>query len=1112
MLKLIFAPAGTAPAPFSQRPSLLLVPDQFSFEAERDCWLALGPEKAPEVQVFGFERLSDEVFRLYGGLAGNFADDTLKLLLMREALRAVRPALKLYGKLSARPDFVQQMLAAAEEFKRAAITPGALAEEAGTAASDSLREKLADLSLICESYDALLARSFYDPSNNLERAAALIEKNCYFTGKTVYVDQFKSFTARQLQILGLAMAQANEVTVALCLDADGSPLFDGVQETKRRLLRLAAEKGCKVLPPVQLTEPSRYAAPELAHFSRQLLRPAPRAYAGENKAVQCTALNSLYDEAGYVAASIAGLVREGYRYEDIAVVGRDMDARAPALQAAFDRYGIPWFFDGGDTADTMPLIRFVRRYCAMAAGNLPREEVLAFFKCGLLGLSAEEIAAFEDYLYVWRVSGEGMRQPFAHNPSGFSARPMELKEQQKLADAEKLRGLAVEAADRLREEISRKSLPEGVWAALCALQVPELQAARLAACIERGDETAAENERLTWEVLTGFLDAARTLSALRQREGEDDFTLREFRELLGLAAASARLAARPQTLDSVLLGSAERVRIGEKKVLFAVGAEDQVFPLTPGPGGIFTDRERKALQQDGLTLQGTIAERLADERFVAYQTLTAPSERLFISYAAGDLAGRLQAPSVLVANFTSIFPDTPIRRQQDLDPIFLCQSPSTLFLQYARCRGSEQGTLAASLRAVLEADPLYRERVARLDDAERQGRLALTDETLCRRIFCKTPPPKKCGGLVPARPQAGTRLRVVSKPPENRTMRLSPSQVEKFYSCPFAYFCRYGLGLRPRRRADLNPLSRGSVIHYLLERLLRRQDFVTMEKDRLRWHTERLLAEYLLSVMGGEDKPARFLYYYNRLLTTMLGILEALQDEFSASAFEVAGLEEAIAQGGVVEPLLLEAEKAQVQLGGKVDRVDWATLDGQTYVRVVDYKSGRKSFDKEEVSQGLNLQMLLYLFAIWQSSSGKYQDIRPAGVLYMPVRPPVPDAGRGEEGEKTYRMSGLLLNDERVLRAMEPSLEGRFLPVKAGVKGLTGKKYLETSEGFSALKKEAERLVTRMADELMSGRIAPDPQKSGQFDPCPSCDFRAACGGSTGDTRDTARQAEPALE
>ena len=110
-----------------------------------------------------------------------------------------------------------------------------------------------------------------------------------------------------------------------------------------------------------------------------------------------------------------------------------------------------------------------------------------------------------------------------------------------------------------------------------------------------------------------------------------------------------------------------------------------------------------------------------------------------------------------------------------------------------------------------------------------------------------------------------------------------------------------------------------------------------------------------------------------------------------------------------------------------MDRVDLYTNGGVTYVRVVDYKTGKKAFDYTDILNGMGLQMLIYLFALEEHGGEAFgKKLQPAGVLYFPARRPIlPAAGRmtAEEADAKRRAEltrqGILSNDEVVLRAME---------------------------------------------------------------------------------------------
>ena len=77
----------------------------------------------------------------------------------------------------------------------------------------------------------------------------------------------------------------------------------------------------------------------------------------------------------------------------------------------------------------------------------------------------------------------------------------------------------------------------------------------------------------------------------------------------------------------------------------------------------------------------------------------------------------------------------------------------------------------------------------------------------------------------------------------------------------------------------------------------------------------------------------------------------------------------------------------RLSVSGKVDRVDGWLHDGRLYLRVVDYKTGKKSFDLSDLRYGLGIQMLLYLFTLEQEGRSYFgYPIVPAGVLYHPAR------------------------------------------------------------------------------------------------------------------------------
>lgn len=188
-------------------------------------------------------------------------------------------------------------------------------------------------------------------------------------------------------------------------------------------------------------------------------------------------------------------------------------------------------------------------------------------------------------------------------------------------------------------------------------------------------------------------------------------------------------------------------------------------------------------------------------------------------------------------------------------------------------------------------------------------------------------------------------------------------------------------------------------------------------------------------------------------------------------------------------------------LRGFVDRVDlWEDATGR-FLRVTDYKTGQKKFDYCDISQGIGLQMLLYLFALGHGGRELFgEGLRPGGVEYFPARAPylkadapLDPAEAEEERVKAFSRSGLFLEDRRVLGAMEPEVLGDRLPVVEKKDGsLTGS--LATSEQFRLLEGYVFHLLADMVSEIASGSVSPNPYSRGTaHDACRFCPYAPVC-------------------
>ncbi|MBQ1244966.1 MAG: PD-(D/E)XK nuclease family protein [Clostridia bacterium] len=252
-------------------------------------------------------------------------------------------------------------------------------------------------------------------------------------------------------------------------------------------------------------------------------------------------------------------------------------------------------------------------------------------------------------------------------------------------------------------------------------------------------------------------------------------------------------------------------------------------------------------------------------------------------------------------------------------------------------------------------------------------------------------------------------------------------------------------------------------------------------------------------------------HLFKRLYRAVLTLVENIKKEFSNSEFKPRFFELEIGERDISTPSPITFESkngTKITLYGKIDRVDTYERDGNVYVRVVDYKTGSKDFSLDTLDYGINMQMLIYLFSIWKTENELFKkrlgrkdegEIIPAGVLYMTASVDDARSDSLDEAEiekatdKKFSRSGLFLNDESILRAMDR--EFKYIPIKLTKAGeLSPKKALASASDFGEILKKIEDVLSTLCDEMKAGRIDAVPVNTPKItSPCTYCNLRPIC-------------------
>ncbi len=672
----------------------------------------------------------------------------------------------------------------------------------------------------------------------------------------------------------------------------------------------------------------------------------------------------------------------------------------------------------------------------------------------------------ENYTFLWNLSGKKWREEWTDSPAGFTESPKP-GDAALLAELNRCRRAVVAPLEHFAErtaDTDGEGMAEAVFRLLEELHAAENLKRFAGRLSGEGNPALAERELRVWDLLMKILD--QTALVLEKAK----VTAARYAELLRLVIRSSRIASIPQGLDEVTVGAANRSRPEGPKVVFLIGCVQGEFPMSAGAGGLISDRERHELIGMGLNLNDTGEGAAVQERFLAYSSMSAASDRLFLSYPVSDAEGKANSPSSIVTETRAVLPKVKIWSELFLEQSYFASAQGPA-LELAAQRWNTDDSLSSTLKELLRRRGLGKE-LSSLASASERRPLEFRD-------------PSKAAGLF------------------GRDLSVSATQIEKYHLCRFQYFCRYGVDAKERRTAELDALEYGSLMHYLLQRLFQEVGNVpVLQMSGAALHSVilKFLREYVETRFGGlANRTPRFAYLISRLADSAQAVARRIAEELAQSAFEPVDFELPI--GGSIPSLEIPLpDGGKVVIDGKIDRVDLMEREGIRYLRVVDYKTGQKEFRISDVLYGMNLQMLIYLAALCENGKRRYGTTRPAGVLYMPANRPSPAAERGIGREKLekvcrkqLRMDGLILNDAKVVEGMEPDGKGTFLPVtlKGGVPSGAG--HLITERELRQVFRYIRSLIADMAAGLKAGKIAAVPL-SGGYDACAWCPYAAVCG------------------
>lgn len=1127
--------------------SLLLVPDQFSLQAERDAFFYLDKTGLMDLAVVDFSALGHKILKEAGGPVPPLIDKYGRHMLLTRILEESDDALKIYKGVRGKNSFVERVNMLISEMKRSEVSVDMLREVSESLENSSfLKYKLEDIVTLFSLYEEAIAGKYLDSEDYITFYGDKMLDSSLVAASDVWVYGFDTFTPKNMLVLERILKTARSLNIVMtwedaaktppersAKDDAGDPsqsgdaawpgdagflaaddredLFSLTGFVIRNLVKMAEdlneEVTCQAITGSGRNNLWSRTLREISVSPEDTLQ-------GKDPRITAVCTSNIYAEADRAAAYILQLVREhGYRFGDIVVVCNDTGLRSGVIRRTFVRWGIPVFIDQKRKVIQHPVVGFLLSLLEIIGSGYRDSAVMQLIKSGFLGLAEEEQDALENYVQQFKIRGTLWKKPFSRMGDNYTAEDLnrfnELREQ--------VVSVIETARDRIGKYNTAGEKIRGLYGFLADDFMMEDRIEAMAkAQQEAGFLDGAAETGQSWNVICRIFDQ------IVETVGEERLSGRALRQIVEAGLAEMEIGIVPVNPDSVLVGTMQRTRVGRVKALLVLGANEGLLPLQKTDEGLLSEREKAVLEEMDLEFSRTEDMVKQEERLAIYRTLSQPEERLYISCSRIDETGGELRPSAVLRELENFLQS----RAESDDSVVLGDLEDGSVPEIAV---SPKGTISYLTDAFREY----------LEDGK------LDEDWLYAGLWYGSHEPEELerirrGMEFDNKQNAlGGQLADALYRGDRRAIEASASRLEKYSGCPFAHFISYGLRPEDLRVFEMGPREIGDIYHECIMKLSQRltagedalqgpeavpvaitdpdSRWMKITQEECREEIRRILQEETGTYREGLLASGRNeSYRTERIVDICSRVAWAMIGQVRRGRIREMYFEQPFARGAQLPPIRVTVGEHEVLIKGKIDRMDVLEMpeheDGlETAVRIVDYKTGGDSVDVEHFRSGYKLQLMLYLKAATQK-----QEVKPAGVFLFKIREIDADAdmkniypGREameERMEDAYKLEGIVLDDMDLIDAMDTEIGGasKVLPIKYVKKngtysGSSGG-YLFSREEFEELSAQVDRQVDRICREICDGKIDIRPKKEKKKDmegnyktSCKYCSYKSIC-------------------
>ena len=1038
------------------KPLVILVPEQFTHLAEKRLISRIGSIIQGKAEILSFARLAKFVNSEYPSTRKKI-NSIARSLIMSEVIGEAK--LNYYKNISLDTGFIDECINEISEFKKYNFSCDDVFMLSKKVSDKGLSLKLSDLAEVYSKYEEVISSSYADSDDELGILAENLEKYSPYKDYTFIFDEFSSFNPIEKRIISALSAQCENVYMTFCCDMSDKYkyLFKPTIDTSESVKKVCLEKGCVVSEPVIL-ESTYYNNDEISFLEKNIFSfPADR-YEGKNEYISVFTPENPHDEITEVACKIKKLVSENnIRYKDISIVCSDISSYSHIFRSVFSSFDIPYFVDEKTSVLKHSIVYYVVNILDVYLSGYSCEAVTNFLKSGYISAKRSEIIDCDNFINAtnaskntWLIDEKWKKTLELYSEDdALLAKNIENVRKKYILPLAKLH-------DSIKGKNSVKFISEEIYKFLMNSGFDKRVSEYIEFFKSENNIYMAKQYESVWKVLIDTLDMLVFVL------GDKKINLSDYRKYLYTALSEQKIGIIPTSVDAVVIGDIKRSKSEFSICQFVVGVYDGVFPAPSKGGCIITDADKKKISDAGYEFSVTSGDSAYFDRFLIYSCLTHPTERLYISYPLSDFEYKATRPSFTLTLLERVFKNINISSTVDsLESKIATEKNALEFLSKSAYLISEGESPDERWKDV------YSYFVSKGN----------SDAIKSINSY-----------IAPSEPVIKLNKELMDRLFKDEFYS-SISRIQKYNSCRYLYYLEYMLGLSEKKSFEPAARDIGNFVHSLLE-----MTFKKMEADGVKIEdTDKSYFENLAAPLFEEHKHQMFAFSdelsegekhkFEICKKLVISALMNIRSHLVASAFRPIGHEIVFSDDSYGTINIKLDNGKTLKITGKIDRADSFENENGTFLRVVDYKTGNKSFDLSQVYHGLDVQLIVYLNTLVKSMPHSHH----AGALYFRIYSPLasfdghPDEAQlKEETMSLNAMTGLIADEEDVVCAYSP--------------GSIKKEKKATLSQFEALSSHVETVMKHSAESMSEGYIEINPYELGRDTACDKCVYASVCG------------------